>query len=359
MNTSTTTSDFLNPEDVTSQWTEIELLQARKRNILYRAKRYGRWFILKALSEECQDLTDYKLLQEREFHIGFSLHHPNIVETYAIEDVPFVGRCIVIEYVDGNTLGQWLATRPPYSAKIRIWNQLKDVREYLESRQMEHHDLKADNILITRDGKFLKLIDFGLSGAEVGRSDEKDISRLYHMVFPNAFQRLWMRGAKWIRGILMVCAILLVIGIVFFLVRRDRIAAYMQQEQILLEASRQYEIEAEKWQQAAIEAKNRYDSCQADNIQDERTRQEQTLEKVNRRLNAEFSIWEKTIADSNVTTYIEMLNILTPLIQASWQTRDSFVNIYPENDPLHYTIFELWTQRTLEKENELNQRFPL
>ena len=231
--TTDSTSGFLNPEDLTSQWTEISLLQARRRNVLYRAKRYGRWFILKTLSEDCQDLTDYRLLQEREFQIGFSLHHPNIVETYSIEEVPAVGRCIVIEYVDGITLAQWLATRPSYAARVRIWNQLKDVREYLESRQMEHHDLKADNILITRDGKYLKLIDFGLSGTEAGRSDEQDISRLYRMLFPNSLQRAWMRGAKWIGGIAVGMAVLMVMAIVYLLVRRDRIAAYMQQEQTL------------------------------------------------------------------------------------------------------------------------------
>ncbi|MGN0235384.1 MAG: protein kinase [Paludibacteraceae bacterium] len=353
--TTDTTSGFLNPENVTSQWTEVSLIQARKRNMLYRAKRYGRWFILKTLSEECQDLTDYRLLQEREFHIGFSLHHPNIVETYSIEDVPAVGRCIVIEYVDGTTLAQWLTTRPSYTAKVRIWNQLTDVREYLESRQMEHHDLKADNILITRDGKYLKLIDFGLSGAEAGRSDEQDISRLYRMLFPNSLQRVWRRSAKWIGGIAAVCAILLVTGIVFLLVRRDRIAAYMQQEQTLQEISRQYEIEAEKWQQAAEEAKNLYEYYQSANIQDERTRQEQALEQVNRRLDKEFAVWDR--ATENAGTIMEVYEVLNPLVQASWLTRDSFIHLYPENDPLHYTIFELWTQRSMEKQSEIQQRF--
>lgn len=355
--TSDTTSGFLNPQDVTSQWTEITLLQARKRNVLYRAKRYGRWFILKTLSNDCHDLTDYRLLQEREFQIGFSLHHPNIVETYSIEEVPSVGRCIVIEYVDGTTLAQWLTTRPSYAEKVRIWNQLTDVREYLESRQMEHHDLKADNILITRDGKYLKLIDFGLSGTEAGRSDEQDISRLYRMLFPNSLQRAWMRGAKWIGGMAIVFAVLLVMAIVFLLVRRDRIAAYMQQEQTLQEISRQYEVEAEKWQQAAVEAKNLYEYYQAANIQDERTRQEQALEQVNRRLDKEFAAWDKAIAEVEPGTLIEMYEVLNPLVQASWLTRDSFVNCYPENDPLHYTIFELWTQRSMEKQNAIQQRF--
>lgn len=56
--TAETTSDFLNPEEFTALWTEITLIQARKRNVLYRAKRYGRWFVLKSLSYDCQNLTD-------------------------------------------------------------------------------------------------------------------------------------------------------------------------------------------------------------------------------------------------------------------------------------------------------------
>ncbi|MDY2942926.1 MAG: protein kinase family protein [Paludibacteraceae bacterium] len=312
--TTDTTSGFLNPEDLTSQWTEITLLQARKRNVLYRAKRYGRWFILKTLSNDCQDLTDYRLLQEREFQIGFSLHHPNIVETYSIEEVPAVGRCIVIEYVDGTTLAQWLATRPSYAARVRIWNQLTDVREYLESRQMEHHDLKADNILITRDGKYLKLIDFGLSGTESGRSDEQDLSRLYRMLFPNSLQRVWMRGAKWIGGIAVGISLLIIATCVaFMLVQREQITAYM--------------------------------------------RQERTLEEVSRRLDTEFALWDKAIEEAAPETLMEMFEVLNPLIQASWQTRDSFINCYPENDPLHYTIFDLWTQRSMEKQNAIQQRF--
>ena len=354
---STSTSGFLNPEDLTSQWTEISLLQARRRNVLYRAKRYGRWFILKTLSEDCQDLTDYRLLQEREFQIGFSLHHPNIVETYSMEEVPAVGRSIVIEYVDGTTLAQWLSTRPSYGARVRIWNQLTDVREYLESRQMEHHDLKADNILITRDGKYLKLIDFGLSGTEAGRSDEQDLSRLYRMLFPNSLQRVWMRSAKWIGGIAVGMAVLMVMAIVFLLVRRDRIAAYMQQEQTLQEISRQYEIEAEKWEQAAIEAKEQYEYYQTANIQDERTRQERALEEVSRRLDTEFAVWDKAIEEAAPETLKEMFEVLNPLVQASWVIRDSFINCYPENDPLHYTIFDLWTQRSMEKQNAIQQRF--
>ena len=312
--TTDSTSGFLNPEDLTSQWTEISLLQARRRNVLYRAKRYGRWFILKTLSEDCQDLTDYRLLQEREFQIGFSLHHPNIVETYSMEEVPAVGRSIVIEYVDGTTLAQWLSTRPSYGARVRIWNQLTDVREYLESRQMEHHDLKADNILITRDGKYLKLIDFGLSGTEAGRSDEQDLSRLYRMLFPNSLQRVWMRGAKWIGGIVVGISLLIIATCVaFMLVQREQITAYM--------------------------------------------RQEKALEEVSRRLDKEFAVWDKAIEEAAPETLMEMFEVLNPMVQASWQIRDSFINCYPENDPLHYTIFDLWTQRSMEKQNAIQQRF--
>lgn len=313
--TAETTSDFLNPEEFTALWTEITLIQARKRNVLYRAKRYGRWFVLKSLSYDCQNLTDYRLLQEREFHIGFLLHHPNIVETYSIEDVLYVGRCIVIEYVDGTTLGQWLATRPTYAAKLRLWNQLKDVRDYMESMQLEHHDLKLDNILVTRDGKYLKLIDFGLCVTDDSMADAKQMSHLFRLFFPNVLQRFWMRCSKWIGRISVVCLLLSLMCVGFFLVRHEQKSASMQQEQALAD--------------------------------------------VNARLDAYFASWDKALEETGANTFFEVYEILNPLIHDSWRTRDSFMSLYPQNDPLHYAVFDVWTQCSLEKTNEINERYNL
>lgn len=141
-------------------------MQRRRHSALYRGKRYGRWFILKGLTDEQQPLTNFRLLQEREFRLGMQLVHPNIVATYSLEQVADIGRCIVMESVDGQTLDRWLATKPNRQKRERVLMQLLDAVEYLHARQLVHHDLKPGNILITRNGENVKLIDFGLSDTD-------------------------------------------------------------------------------------------------------------------------------------------------------------------------------------------------
>ena len=168
MNTDPDISDsgFVDPDSVSFEWSDITLMQARAHSVLYRAKRYGRWFVLKTLPAEQQSLTDCRLVQEREFSLGVQLVHPNIVATYSLEEVEGIGRCLVLEAVDGVTLAQWLSAHPCKHARQRAVEQLLDAVEYLHGHQLVHRDLKPSNILITRNGNNLKLIDFGLSSTD-------------------------------------------------------------------------------------------------------------------------------------------------------------------------------------------------
>ena len=187
MNNDLSDSAFISPEDVSSQWQDIRLLQSRRHSVLYRAKRYARWFILKGLPIEQQHLTDCRRLQEKEFGLGIQLVHPNIVATYSLEDISGCGRCIVLEAVDGQTLDSWLATQPDKQKRLRVMMQLLDAVEYLHAWQLVHHDLKPSNILITHNGENLKLIDFGLSDTDDSASPspndiQSDLSRLADII---------------------------------------------------------------------------------------------------------------------------------------------------------------------------------
>ena len=159
-------SGYIDIENFSSDWSDITLLQQRRQNTIYTAKRYGKRYLLKAISSEYQSLTDIRLLQEKEFSLGISLSHPNIAETYSLEEVPEIGRCIVMEYVDGMTLAQWLNSSPSRAQRERVLAQLLEVMEYIHGLQLVHNDLKSSNILITRNGQNVKLIDFGLSDTD-------------------------------------------------------------------------------------------------------------------------------------------------------------------------------------------------
>ena len=172
--TESSSSAFTSPEQFSASWSDISLQKQHTHTRVYTATRYGRRFVLKALPEQDAKLTEYRLHQEKEFMLGVQLVHPNIAATYSLEEVPGLGRCIVQEYIDGMTLSEWLKTKPAISARKRVMEQLLEALEYIHSLQLVHHDLKADNILITRNGANVKLIDFGLSETDDTRSSVKN-----------------------------------------------------------------------------------------------------------------------------------------------------------------------------------------
>ena len=71
-----------------------------------------------------------------------------------------------MEYIDGETLSDYLATSPSVRERKRILNELLDAVEFIHSHQVVHNDLKPDNILITRNGHNVKLIDFGYADGD-------------------------------------------------------------------------------------------------------------------------------------------------------------------------------------------------
>ena len=128
---------------------------------------YGKSLILKTLKPEYQDKPFYLQALQKEFAIGYPLNHPHICSTIGKEDVPDVGPCIVLEYIDGITLTQYMQQGKLTTQSARkIIAELCDALQYLHSRQIVHRDLKPDNIMITRNGENVKLIDFSLADSD-------------------------------------------------------------------------------------------------------------------------------------------------------------------------------------------------
>lgn len=153
-------------EQLSNTFTDIEVLHSGVNFIVLRAKRNGVWWTLKALSKSCQNIEMFRNLQQKEFNIQSSLSSPYIAQAFALEEVEGYGTCIVMEWVDGQNLRQWLATNPKRSARIRVLNQLLDAVNHMHKRQVVHRDLKPANIMITRNGSNVKVIDFGLADTD-------------------------------------------------------------------------------------------------------------------------------------------------------------------------------------------------
>ena len=157
------TSSFENISEVFTAYAEIP---SEGFNRLFKAQRYGKWFILKGLKPEHQHKEVYVSLLTKEFELGVRMDHPNIVHTFSKENDPVAGPCIVMEYVDGLTLKEYLTQNPSRLARRKIMQELLEAMAYYHSLQIIHRDLKPDNILITRNGHNVKIIDFGLADSD-------------------------------------------------------------------------------------------------------------------------------------------------------------------------------------------------
>ena len=162
-------SGFVKPDDIlkTGQFSDFSILPSRGYSLLVRAKRHGRWWMLKGLKEPYRNDTVYQVLLQKEYEITSQLQYPMVVSVFSVEEVEGFGPCIVMEWIEGQTLKEWLA-QGKHSRKQRrhVADMLMEALAYVQSRQTQHRDLKPSNIMLTHDGQHLKLIDFGLSDTD-------------------------------------------------------------------------------------------------------------------------------------------------------------------------------------------------
>ena len=150
-------------EGINRNFTDIEILHYNGHHILARAKRYGRWWMLKAIKEEEAGQTAYQQMLRKEFDILMHLQSPHIVQATGMELVEGLGMCIVMEYVDGIQLNEWLKEPKCLTKRFQMTVEFLKAVEYIHSIGTVHRDLKPENIMVTRNGENIKLIDFGLA----------------------------------------------------------------------------------------------------------------------------------------------------------------------------------------------------
>ena len=135
----------------------FEFLKVRSEGALYFVKRPSH-----AYRNDLLTLTSL----HKEFYLGRMLDHPSIVKYIKMEDDE-----IYEEYIDGLSLREMIDNRdirvrtPEYIEKI--CRQLLDATSYMHSKRIVHNDIKPENIMITRIGEQLKLIDLGCATTDM------------------------------------------------------------------------------------------------------------------------------------------------------------------------------------------------
>ena len=153
-------------EGISHTFTDVEILSTSDVNVVAKAKRYGRWWLLKGLRNEVAGEAACLQRLRKEFEILMQMQHPSVVTAYGLETVEGIGYCIVMEFVDGSTLKDWLQGETTKQQRRRVADELTAAIGYVHAKGIAHRDLKPENIIVTRNGEGVKLIDFGLADTD-------------------------------------------------------------------------------------------------------------------------------------------------------------------------------------------------
>ncbi len=107
----------------------------------------------------------------REIKILKEVKHKNIIELYEIIETSYA-IYMIMEYAEGGELFDYIVSKGRLSEKeaAYYYYQLIEGIEFLHSLKIAHRDLKPENLLLDKDRKTIKIVDFGLSN--IYKNDE-------------------------------------------------------------------------------------------------------------------------------------------------------------------------------------------
>ena len=118
---------------------------------------------IKMLKDEHKEDMEFLRRFEREASAVISLSHPNIVQSYDAGTDENGVSYIVLEYVEGMTLKEYIKVRgciPPRET-VNIAGQVLDALQHAHENGIIHRDVKPQNVMIS--GSSVKLTDFGIA----------------------------------------------------------------------------------------------------------------------------------------------------------------------------------------------------
>lgn len=150
-----------------SAFTDIEILRTTDYNVVARGRRYGRWWLLKGLPPAKSDSAALQRRLKKEFELHSRLRHQAIPMAVALENVGHLGLCIVMEWIEGETLSKTLDSRKlKRNERREIMRNIVAAVSYIHSMGIAHRDLKPANIMLRKSGQGIALIDFGLADSD-------------------------------------------------------------------------------------------------------------------------------------------------------------------------------------------------
>ena len=155
-----------------AHYTILEPLGAGGMGAVYRAHdtRLGRDVALKVLPPELLDDPVSRARLVREARTASQLNHPHICVIHEVGEADGV-LYIAMELVPGSTLQAVIPPRGlPTASVLDYGSQIAAALTHAHEHDVIHRDLKASNIVVTRDGQ-AKVLDFGIARRAEGFAD--------------------------------------------------------------------------------------------------------------------------------------------------------------------------------------------
>ncbi|HSD87682.1 MAG TPA: protein kinase [Kofleriaceae bacterium] len=139
----------------------------------------GKPFALKLIKSAIATNPKIRELFYREARLASALTHDNICSIVDFGQDNLFGLFMVMELLEGQTVHARLRHSGAFTAKVAcdvMW-QVADATRFIHSRQIIHGDIKTENMFMVRtpaQRRLIKLLDFGLSRADLGHDEGID-----------------------------------------------------------------------------------------------------------------------------------------------------------------------------------------
>lgn len=168
-------------EPLDRHYSHVELTDESEVNVVARAMRYGKWYLVKGLNPSVRDQAMYRQALEKEFNILMQLNHPGVVQGVEMAQVEPLGDCIIMEWIEGTSLDKWLEAHPGRDEARRVMLQLLDAVEHIHRHGIVHRDLKPTNVMVVTGSGQVKVIDFGLADTDAHATLKQPAGTLDYM----------------------------------------------------------------------------------------------------------------------------------------------------------------------------------